>query len=320
MAEKPQVIKEIEEEVEFFRDKYFVYDEPVPYKDWKLYPVYVKNYTEFLSSSACLTLNKNDSFETIKMTHIDYLVSKLKDEKEGPVWSMRFSKILELCLHIQNGLRCPKCQKFMDFDEYISKIQAKQQEADAANRQLTPQDVESILDCECGGKFHQTVEYKQNEETKHYDFILEGKTLTDRDFNRIRKYIMYQNLPDFKDDSWVDKAVRDDQAARAELMSRNSGEASLERKMVGLCVNTGYKLNEIADLTTRKFLELLAMIDDVIEYTTTKQGLMSGMVSLKKGASLEHWLYKKKSDSIYGAAKSMDSYVNEISSSGAVGS
>ena len=318
MAEKPQIIKEIEEEVEFFRDRYFTYDEPLPYKNWVLYPVKVKNYTEFLSSSACLTLNKNDTFETIQMSHIDYLVSKLKDEKEGPLWSMRFSKILELCLHIDNGLRCQQCKKFMSFDDYIGKLQLLSAQAEKENRQLTEAEIQQALACECGGVYRQTVEYKLDEKTKHYNLILDGNTMSDKEFNRVRKYIMYQNLPDFKDDSWVDKSVRDDQAAKAELLSRNQGEASLERKMVGLCIHTVYKLSEVCDLTTRKFLQLIGMIDDILDYTATKQGLMSGMVSLKKGATLEHWLYKKKTDSIYGAAKSADSYINAIKNNGAV--
>ena len=318
MAQMPANLKEILEEVEFFTDKYFTYDQPLPYKNFMLYPVYVKNYSEFLSSSVCLTLNKNDDFKSIKMTHLDFLISKLRDEKEGPLWSMRFSKILELCLHVPNGLRCQKCGKLIDFEEYINRVQAKQREAEAQNRPFTELDIKSVLTCECGGEFHQTIEYKMDENTKHYYLLLDGQKLVSEDFNKIRKYIMYQNLPDFKDDSWVDKAVRDDQAARAELLSRKQGEASLERKMIGLCVNSNYKLDEVQNLTTRKFLGLLSMIDDVIEYTTTKQGLMSGMVSLKKGATLEHWLYKKKSSSMYGAAKDADVYANEIRNNGAL--
>ena len=143
-------------------------------------------------------------------------------------------------------------------------------------------------------------------------FIFDGVELTSQEFNQMRKYIMYQNLPDFKDDSWVDKAVRDDQAARNELKSRGSGTASLERKIIGVCTHTHWRIDEVYNLSIRKFLMVLGMIEDIIDYTTTKTGLMSGFVSLPKGEHLDHWLYKKDNGSIYGKAVDADSYKSQI--------
>ena len=55
---------------------------------------------------------------------------------------------------------------------------------------------------------------------KRYNLIIDGVELDNEKFNRLRKIIMYQNLPDFKDDSWVDKAIRKDQEERQKLMSK----------------------------------------------------------------------------------------------------
>ena len=264
-----------------------------------LYPVSVKDYNEFLSCSACLTLNKNDDPQGIRMSHIDYLLSKMKDEKEGPMWSLRFTKILELCLHIKSGLKCPKCGKFMSFEEFYAKYEDP-----------SIQDKNQILFCECGEKFTETIRYKENEQKKTV-FVFDGIEINSQDFNKLRKYIMYQNLPDYKDDSWVDKAVRDDQAARAELKSRGAGTASLERKIVGVCTNMHWRLDEVTNLSIRKFLMVLGMIDDVMDYKITKTGLTSGFSSLPKGQTLEHWLYKKD-DGIYGKAISADEYKSQI--------
>ena len=104
MAQMPEAEKKILEEIDYFRDKYFTYDLPVPFGKLTLYPVSIKDYNEFLSSSACLTLNKNDEVAGVRMTNIGYLLSKMQDEKEGPMWSLRFTKIIELCLHIKSGL------------------------------------------------------------------------------------------------------------------------------------------------------------------------------------------------------------------------
>ena len=66
----------------------------------------------------------------------------------------------------------------------------------------------------------------------------------------------YQNLPDFKDDSWADKAIRDDQAKRAEILSKDSGKASLERKMLCVVASTGIDISKIYDMSIRKFIDI----------------------------------------------------------------
>lgn len=299
MAQMPESEKKILEEVDYFRDKYFTYDLPVPFNKLTLYPVSIKDYNEFLSSSACLTLNKNDDIAGIRMTNIDYLLSKMQDEKEGPMWSLRFTKIIELCLHIKSGLKCPKCGKFMSFEEFYIKYEDE-----------SIIDKNSILNCECGGKYQETIKFKENEKGKKI-FVFDGIEVDNQTFNKLRKYIMYQNLPDYKDDSWVDKAIRDDQAAKNELKSRGSGTASLERKIIGVCVNTHWKIEEVMNMTIRKFLMVLGMIDDIMNYTITRTGLMSGFASLPKGETVEHWLYKKD-EGLYGKAMDMDVYTSQI--------
>ena len=299
MAQMPEAEKKILEEVDYFRDKYFTYDLPVPFGRLTLYPVSIKDYNEFLSSSACLTLNKNDDIAGIRMTNIDYLLSKMQDEKEGPMWSLRFTKIIELCFHIKSGLKCPKCGKFMSFEEFYIKYEDE-----------SIIDKNSILNCECGGKYQETIKFKENEKGKKI-FVFDGVEVDNQTFNKLRKYIMYQNLPDYKDDSWVDKAIRDDQAAKNELKSRGSGTASLERKIIGVCVNTHWKIEEVMNMTIRKFLMVLGMVDDIMNYTITRTGLMSGFASLPKGETVEHWLYKKD-EGLYGKAMDMDAYTSQI--------
>ena len=302
MAQMPEAEKKILEEVDYFRDKYFTYDLPVPFGRLTLYPVSIKDYNEFLSSSACLTLNKNDDIAGIRMTNIDYLLSKMQDEKEGPMWSLRFTKIIELCFHIKSGLKCPKCGKFMSFEEFYIKYEDK-----------SIIDKNSILNCECGSKYQETIKFKENEKGKKI-FVFDGVEIDNQAFNKLRKYIMYQNLPDYKDDSWVDKAIRDDQAAKNELKSRGSGTASLERKIIGVCVNTHWKIEEVMNMTIRKFLMVLGMVDDIMNYTITRTGLMSGFASLPKGETVEHWLYKKD-EGLYGKAMDMDTYTSQIKKS-----
>lgn len=292
MAQMPESEKKILEEVEYLRDKYFTYDEPVPFCGLYLYPVSVRNYNEFMTSNACLLLNKNDDPMGIKLTHLDYLLSKISDEKEGVLWSMRFSKIIELCFHILPGMKCSKCGKYIPYDQFFTEERVK------LYQDGTEEDRKKFFDCDCGeGKMVASLDQKKDEKSNKTVLLIDGHEIDYVNFNKMRKYILYQNLPDFKDDSWADKAIRDDQAKRAEILSKDSGKASLERKMLCVVASTGIDISKIYDMSIRKFIALLGVINDYTEYKATKVGLMSGMVSLKKGQKIDHWIYtKEKSD------------------------
>ena len=56
---------------------------------------------------------------------------------------------------------------------------------------------------------------------------------------------------------------------------------------------------------------VLGMVDDIMNYTITRTGLMSGFASLPKGETVEHWLYKKD-EGLYGKAMDMDAYTSQI--------
>ena len=202
MAEMPEDVKEILEEVKYFKDAYFTFDEPVPFNGVTLYPVKVRNYQEFLSCSAICSLNKNDDFKGIKMNHLEYILRKMTDPEnqiESMMWSMRFNKLVELSLHIQNGLKCPKCGKFMTYDEYIKM---------AENPEI--EDKESILKCECGGVFEEVLKYKTDEKTKKPILVIDGHEFNSKDYNKLLKILESYGWS-FEDIEYYVSAVTDGQ-------------------------------------------------------------------------------------------------------------
>lgn len=306
MAQMPESEKKILEEVEYLRDKYFTYDEPVPFCGLYLYPVSVRNYNEFMTSNACLLLNKNDDPMGIKFTHLDYLLSKISDEKEGVLWSMRFSKIIELCFHILPGMKCSKCGKYIPYDQFFTEERVK------LYQEGTDEDRKKFFDCDCGdGKMVASLDQKKDEKSNKTVLLIDGHEVDSNNFNKLRKFILYQNLPDFKDDSWVNKEVRDDQAKKAQILSLGKGTATLERKAACLSVKTCYKVNEIYDLSIRKFCSLLSAMNDAIEYQINKTAIMSGMVKMKDGQTIDNWIYQKD-EGMYGKSVSAESYVSKI--------
>lgn len=300
----PQKDRKILEEIKILEETYFTFDEPVPFCGMKIYPVTVRDYTTFLIVSDCFLLNKNESGEGLRMNHLDFLLSKLTNKEDGRMWSGKFSRLIELIFHIQNGMKCEKCGKVITFDEYVAQLQALNAGKKEGNT------LENVK-CECGGDLHEMIHFRTDEKTKKRQLIVDGHTIAPKDYDLLRKIAIYQNMPDYHDDSWVHPEIKADQAKKNEILSRKDGPnvANLERKIVCVAAKSAYKIDEIYDMTMRKFIMLLGVIDDAITYETTRVGLMTGLVSHK--GPIDHWVYKKDKG-MYGSATSFDEYAGTI--------
>ena len=311
----PKLPEKLVNELYYLNEKYFQFDEPVPFvKGLKLYPVNVKNHDEFITASECLVLDKNETIEGIQTSNLGYLLLKMNDkndEKAAARMSQYFIRICELCFQIKYGVFCKKCGKVYDYWDFLTKSMDK----------------EHPFHCECGNclqdeqseGFDVNIKYRQNEENKQREVLIykdyqNPSIITPADFDRMRQIVMYQNLPDYKDDSWVDPDMREDQREKQRLLAKKnkSGNASLERKIICASVKSSYTIEEIYKLSMRKFIMLLSIIDDAMVYECTRIGLMTGMVSSKE--PIEHWIYKKEPDDLYGDGITLDQMQKEISS------
>lgn len=301
----PNLPKEMVKELERLNNYYFQFDKPIPFKEGlNLYPINVKNHDEFLAASACLTLNRLESAEGIMTSNLGYLLLKMNDKNkqdEAAMWSQYFIRICELVFHIKYRIYCEKCGRVYDYFDFLTK---------ATNKN------EPFI-CECGNSenFNVNIRYKLNEQTKKHELVINGVTINSKEFDLLRQIIMYQNLPDYKDDSWVDPEVREDQREKQQLLAKEnkSGTATLERKIVCVSAKSCYKIDELYELTMRKFLILLSAIDDAMTYECTRIGLMTGMVSSKE--PVEHWIYKQEDADLYGRASDAGEFKNKVSGS-----
>jgi len=303
---------DIAKDLEKYDVLYFREDKPVPFCGLDIYPVKVRDYEVFCNCSACCTLNRKESVEGLKMSDLEYLLLQVGNEQEGQLWSYRIQKLFELVFHISNGLKCknPECNHIIgyessDFLKYVMDIQKAQQENTPPPQLICPK---------CGGKeFSEMIKFCQDEQTKKYYLMINGHKITHQDFKKFRQIVLFQNFPDYHDDSWVDPALKQDYEARLELQrKKNNVSATLEQKVVGLALNSNYKFDEIFDMTLRKFTIALSMVDDIINYKIMKQASMSGLVSLPKDFKLEHWLYKEARDMYGDAYKDMDALKNDV--------
>lgn len=293
--------KEIIEELQYLEDRYFTFDKPIPFvTGLTLYPVSLDNYNEFLICSSCLTLNKNETAEGIMQSNLDFLIAKMEDENVGALYSRYVSRLLEIIFHIQNGMRCNKCGKIIPFVDFFKLLQEQKEHTKCPD---------------CGsGNLEEVIRYITNPKTKKKELVVMGVHINSKDFDRLRQIVMYQNLPDYKDDSWVNAEIREDQRLRNELLTKNNGGpvfASLEKKIVCVSAKSSYKIEEIYNMSMRKFIMLLTAIDDAMAYECDRIGRMSGLVSSPK--PLEHWIYKHEA-SLYDTAVDAKEYTTKINS------
>lgn len=292
------------DELYYLNEAYFQFDKPVPFiEGLTLYPVNVKFHDEFLTCSSCFTLNKLDDPMGLMYSNMGYLISKMQseDKDEGAKWSRYFSRLCELIFNIKNGIKCKDCGKIMSFSDFFKGLSEEKEN----------------FKCECGStNFMEVIGIKENEKTHKKELRIDGVTVTDEDFNRLRQIVMYQNLPDFKDDSWVDIEVRKDQEETARLRAKKNkaGSASLERKICCMAVKMSVSLDYVYSLTIRKFLMMFSIMDDLINYETTRIGLSTGMISTKE--PIEHWVFKPESDDLYGVGVDAQAFKDQITSTG----
>ena len=282
----------IAKEIAFYEDKYFCYDEPVPFCGLLLYPVTLRNYNEFFSVIDCLTLDKNKTPEGIKYNHLDYMLLQTVQKEDGVIWSYKFSRLIELIFHIQNGIKCKDCGNVISYESYFKKIEENKDQKDF-----------KLVCNKCSGQnLYELIKFESVNQTTKKKMIIDQHEITSKDYEKLRKIVLFQNLPDYRDDSKVDARLKEDYEEKMRLQSKNQGKATLEKKIIAVATKTSYKIAELYDMTIRKFSMLLYTLDDVMNYEARKLGMMTGMVSFKE--EQEHWIYKKEKD-MYG-----DSYVS----------
>ncbi len=130
------------------------------------------------------------------------------------------------------------------------------------------------------------------EDNKPY-FKIKEITFYANDFDELRIIICEQNLVELPDEN-ISKEARDvlEQAKRYREKINNSGRrmASLEDQMVAVSISTGLKLEDIYDLTIRKFTKMVERIDLKLHYQIYLTASLSGMVEFKDKSFIQHWL------------------------------
>ena len=306
--------KELEQKITVYEQAYFQTDEPIPFKGGLLiYPVIAKDYYKFYSNLGCLTQDKTikkvmytdengvekekevANPEGIAMSYMNYLIKQMEDEKIGAFVTNQVIGIFELCLHEKNRLYCPNCGKKIEADEVAKKLKELDKEI-TGDTALTDQDkqlkklqsIQSLSVCECGEQMREV--YSIRNENGQKNLVIKDVVLNNKDLEEFTAVVTHYNILDYDGDKYVDPNLKKDLELKKQLESKNYSSPSLEKQIVGICISSPYRIEELKEtVTLRKLALMLKMIDSQRLYYAQIQGQMSRMVEFKTPPL--HWLY-----------------------------
>lgn len=82
------------------RELLYLYDEPVPYKTLKIYPVTMRDFISFRIFSTCLQLEKDINVESILMSYLKFLYTQSNEEHN---YLILLDALFRLCLKVPNA-------------------------------------------------------------------------------------------------------------------------------------------------------------------------------------------------------------------------
>jgi hypothetical protein len=147
------------------------------------------------------------------------------------------------------------------------------------------------------------IEYYIKDDGNAY-FLINGEEYNSSDFDYIKKIICEQNEIHLIDET-IQKEVRDamEKAQEYRMMQNKNKMCSLEDQMICVLISSNLKLEDIYNLTIRKFSKILQRIDYKMHYEIYLSASMSGFVKFKDEDSLKHWMCDLTEEDKYATAK-----------------
>lgn len=130
----------------------------------------------------------------------------------------------------------------------------------------------------------------KNEKGKPY--LVEGDNeyqITHKQFEDIKRIILYQNIPHF-DDSYINPEAKAAMNQIDILKNQDYEDMTIERKMAIITSHTGVLKKDQLDMTYRSHCLLYEEVCGEVEFTTTRPVALFG----GKGNELPHWIHRKK--------------------------
>lgn len=255
-----------------YYDYFYFYDKPIKYEGITIYPVTMDKYMEFYSSIDCLLINKNRTpdINIIKMSYLEYIYKTVSDEIEQ-----------------SNGEKSETWNKFYMLMTTVLRVDYNQ----------------IFITINQNNEVVFVVNYKNEDDTIRQVII--NKTKFDEIKNIICGYNLVE-LPDETIDPKLEKALQDAEAFR----NKNSEKmGTIEDQIICVLISTSLRMEDIENLTIRKFQKILERVDYKLHYQLYKTAEMNGAEFKKK---IPHWRSLIEHDRYEGLIVDYDTTVEKF--------
>ena len=126
--------------------------------------------------------------------------------------------------------------------------------------------------------------------------------ITSKEFDDIKRIILYQNLPNF-DDSYINPELKERMMEVDELRNKNLETPSLERRIAIITSHCGISKSDQLSMSFRSHSILFQEVSNEVEYMCTKP------IAVYGGKADEiQWIFKKKKDKFSEYITSVEDY------------
>lgn len=209
---------------------------PVPYQNFTLYPVKVKQSYFWDRSAHILLVDKEyaNNVEIIQMSYLRYLIEWGVHEQKV---LDSLSSILSIVLQLEDRLLELDVNEKQEFSIVIPKVK---QGSDG----LKPVYQNAIR-------------------------------ISEKEFEDLRKIILFQNVRDW-DDEYVDPDVKKSIDEYYRILNKQGAHVEMERKIAAVVSQTGLTLNEIQEMPYRMFQNIYDSMVERIDYEILKVAEIHG--------------------------------------------
>ena len=251
------------ENVKEYVEQFVTFGNPVEYKGLKIKPILAKDALRFLDAVSVLEIEKNKipSVEIIQMSYLEFMINFIMSCNE---YVSDFVWILQHTIGIKED------NEFIIEGFKLNEILVEE---------LPSQDVIYRVN---GWDFELKLCHPRGAE-----IVLCGVKFTSREFDDLRRIILYQNIFEYDETPMSDDFKRVVEQYYA-IKNRGIHKPTLEDKMVAIILNTAYTIDSLGEVPFRSFEKLFYDGVGKIDYIATK----SLEPHLKEGKSIDHWVYK----------------------------
>lgn len=136
--------------------------------------------------------------------------------------------------------------------------------------------------------------------------------ITSKEFDDIKRIILYQNLPNF-DDSYINPELKERMREVDELKGRDLETPSLERRIAIITSHSGISKTEQLAMTFRAHSVLFQEVNNEVEYMCAKPIAIYG----GKADDIQ-WIFKKRKDKFSDYITSVEEYNKSMGGDGSI--